>query len=205
MWFYNESYKWSVGFANFMKGFVLTAAFDVLEKQFNEKLVLDLMDKCGTPLGGVYSPAADYPDNTLFQLLERAAELIEMPASKLSKILGVNLFAELVLINPLWVGQAKNTFELLKSHDAQLNTAVEEAFPGFIAPSFNCIEINPDILEVNYRSPFLPACVAEGLISAAIIHYNENFYIESKKYDQPVDFNLRFFLRRRCGMRIFTH
>lgn len=188
-----------------MKGFVLTGVFDFLEKQFDEQLVFDLMDKYGMPQGGVYSPVADYPDNTLFQLLERAAELLDMPSSKLSKILGVNLFAELSSLNPFWVGQAKNTFELLKSHDVLLNKAIEEAFPGFIAPSFNCIEINPDILEISYKSPFMPADVAEGLMSAAIIHYNENFYIESKKYEQPVDFNLRFFLRRRCDNRILTH
>jgi len=187
-----------------MKGFILTGFFDFLEKQFDEQLVLDLMDKHEMPLGGVYSPIAEYPDITLFKWLERAAELLEMPRSKLSKIFGVNIFAELVLLNPLWVAQAKNTFALLKSHDVLLNKFVEEAFPGFIAPSFNCIEVNPDVLEVSYKSPFLPADVAEGLISAAINHYNENFYLESEKYNPPVDFNLRFFLRRKSGSRVET-
>ena len=187
-----------------MKGFVLTGVFDFLEKQFDEQLVFDLMDKYGMPLGGVYSPVADYPDNTLFQLLERAAELLDMPSSKLSKILGVNLFAELSSLNPFWVGQAKNTFELLKSHDVLLNKTVEEAFPGFIAPSFNCIEINPDILEISYKSTFMHADVAEGLISAAMIHYQENFSIESIKPHPPVDFNQRFRLRRKSADRVET-
>ena len=34
-----------------MKGFFLTGVFDFLEKQFDEQLVFDLMDKYGMPLG----------------------------------------------------------------------------------------------------------------------------------------------------------
>ena len=187
-----------------MKGFVLTGVLHFLEKQFDEELVFELMDTHGMPTGGIYSPIADYPDTALNQLIERAAELLEMQFSKLSKILGVGLFSELLSLNPRWVTEAKSTFELLKSHDVALNKTIENAFPGFVAPSFSCLEINQDILEVNYKSLFLPADVAQGLIAAAIVHYNENFYVELIKHDPPVDFNLQFVLRRKCDSRVET-
>lgn len=187
-----------------MKGFVLTGALHILEKQFGEELVLKLMDTYGMPTGGIYSAISDYPDTALEQLIRRATDFLDIDISKLSKILGINLFAELMALKPQWVANANNTFELLKSHDAVLNNAIVNAFPGFVAPSFSCIEINPDILEVNYQSPFLPADIAQGLITAATIHYNENFFIESTKDDLPVDFNRQFILRRKCDNKLKT-
>ena len=190
--------------AAFVKGFIVAGVFEFLEKQFDEQVVQDLMDKHEMPVGGFYHPAADYPDITLFQLIECAAEVLDMPSSKLSKILGVALFAELALLNPCWVAQSKNTFDLLKSYNFHINKMLEEAFPRYVSTSFNCVEITPDILEVNYTSPFLPVDVVEGLIAAGSNHFNESFSVQLIKYDLPVDFNLRFILRRKSDSRLET-
>ena len=137
-----------------MKGFVITGFLEFIDKNFDEAIVNDLLDSREIPVGGVYSPMLDYPDNTLAEMIEGTAELLNMTDRKLSMIAGINLFAELLAVNPLWVEQAGNTFELLKSHDEVLNNFVEKAFPGFVAPSFGCVEINSDKFQINYNQCF---------------------------------------------------
>ena len=186
----------------FMKGFVLSGALSFLENLFDQDVVWDQMDYREIPKGGIYSPMIDYPDESLQKFIEHVAGFLNMPCSRLSKIMGIHLFAELLSLNPSWVEQAGNTFELLKSHGTALNEDMERAFPGFIGPSFDCFEFSSDRMKINYKSLFLPADVAEGLIAAAAIHYNENFFIEPIKPDLTVNFNLQFILRRKCKNEI---
>jgi len=180
-----------------MKGFVITLALNHLEKELDPHMKGDLLDNLGGQPGGGYLPMEDYPDSTLVELIEQSAQLCGMTGSKLGKIMGVFLFTELFAMNPDWVEQGNNTFGVLKRHDVSLNATMELSFPGLITPVFNCLEINTDKMEVDYCSPFLPANVAEGLIDAIAIHFNEHFTIDRLEPDPPVGCNKKFILRRK--------
>ena len=186
-----------------MKGFVLDGMMGFLARQYDKNLVSELIISMGHPAGGVYLSMADYPDNTLDLLTENAANLLEIPKQKLAKILGVYLFSELLALNPKWIEQSQNSFEWLKHHDLALHAITEVGFPGFVPPSFDCTAITENILEVNYRSTFLPALMAEGLIDAGSHHYKEHFSIEKVSENPQVGFNQKFILRRKQVQPIF--
>lgn len=182
-----------------MKGFIINAGIRHLEKTYDELSIEELLSSLDPPPGGVYSPLGDYPDTTLRDMIEIASSLIGVPSSKVSKVIGVIVFSELLAMNILWVEQSKNTFEMLQNHDECLNTISEQAFPGFIAPSFKCHEVSPDRLEVDYQSTFLLADIAKGLIDAMVVYYKESIAIEAVKMDSPEGCNQQFILRRNIG------
>jgi len=184
-----------------MKGFVLAAVVASLEKQYGEMFSSDLMTAMEKPTGGVYLSVADYSDNTLDHLLANAATLLGMPRETLAKVMGVHLFSELIVINPQWIKQNTNAFDLVKSHDMALNEVVRLAFPGFVAPSFTWVEISPDILELDYRSTFMPGDMAEGLISAMFMHFDEQFSIERRPTEPAVGFNQKIILKVKPNRR----
>ena len=184
-----------------MKGFVLATVVASLEQQYGETFSSDLMMAMEKPTGGVYLSVADYSDNTLDHLISNAATLLGMSRETLAKVMGVHLFSELIVINPQWIKQNTNTFGLLKSHDMALNEVVRLAFPGFVAPSFSCVDISPVILELDYRSAFLPGDMAEGLICAMFMHFDEQFSIERRPTEHAVGFNQKIILKLKPNRR----
>ena len=180
-----------------MKGFILADVVGFLESEFGDKVT---QGPNGTlpdgPLNAIYFSMEDYPDNSLDDLLAHAATILSMNKSTLAKIVGVYMFSELMVINQVWSSQS-STYELLKSHDAALNSILEVSILGFIPPSFSCTKFDCDVLEVNYRSTFLPWDVAEGLIDAMSIYCHEHFSIERTHTEPQVGFNKKFTLRRK--------
>ena len=179
-----------------MKGFFINVGLSHLEKTYDDLSIEDLLSFETAPPGGVYSPMVDYPDTTLRDLVERAALLIGIPQKKLSKLIGVFVFSELISMNLNWIQEFGSTFELLKNHDEYLNGIAEAAFPDFVAPSFKCVEISSDKLEANFQSTFMLADIAEGLIEAMIIHHRENISVEAIKTASVEGCSRQFILRR---------
>jgi len=180
-----------------MKGFVLAAMIGHLEKQYGDQVSSELLQSMNRSVGSVYLSMDDYPDNTLSILISKSADLLGFSGENLAKILGVFLFSELFAFNEKWISQNTNAFDLLRTHDMALNEIVRMAFPGFVAPSLSCTNISPDILEIDYRSTFLPGDIVEGLIGAMFIHYGEKFSIERSASDPEVDYNQKIILRRK--------
>jgi|TARA_B110000259_G_scaffold138172_1_gene155560 hypothetical protein len=187
-----------------MKGFVLAGLLSHLEKQYGEEYTDDLIISMNREVSGVYLSMADYPDDTLDILVQTAAKLLEIPRAMLGKILGIHLFAELLVINSAWVEHNDNGLDLLKSHDMALNALTMAAFPGFVPPSYMCTQINSDMMEITYRSIFMPADMAEGLIGAMLGHYKEHFSIEQKSAEQQVGFNRQFIVRRKIPRHLLS-
>ena len=181
-----------------MKGFLLTSIVAGLEEQFGEKLIDELEGSIAMPAARVYSSLGDYPDDSVALIIQQAAPLVNMSEAHLAKLVGIHIFSNLIAMNSLWIEQSKIFFELIKSKDTALNRLQESAFPGFIAPKFECLEINPDLLEVNYKSSFLPADVAEGLICAMFSHFQEHFSIQRISTEPAMGYNQQFILRRRA-------
>jgi hypothetical protein len=179
-----------------MKGFILNQLISYLEKTYDELSVENLLNTIGTPVGGVYSPMVDYPDTTLRDLVERTSLLIDIPQKKLTRLIGVWNFSELLSTNLSWIEESSNTFELLKNHDEYLNKFVELSFPGFVAPTFRCVEISPDMLEANFSSTFLLADIAEGIIDAMILLKKERISVEAIKTAACDECSRQFILRR---------
>ena len=111
-----------------MKGFFINVGLSHLEKTYDDLSIEDLLSFETAPPGGVYSPMVDYPDTTLRDLVERAALLIGIPQKKLSKLIGVFVFSELISMNLNWIQEFGSTFELLKNHDEYLKKYLKKNF-----------------------------------------------------------------------------
>jgi hypothetical protein len=168
-----------------MKGFVLAGLLSHLEKQYGEEYTDDLIISMNREVSGVYLSMADYPDDTLDILVQTAAKLLKIPRAMLGKILGIHLFAELLVINSAWVEHNDNGLDLLKSHDMALNALTMAAFPGFVPPSYMCTQINSGILTNTG-------------------HYKEHFSIEQKSAEQQVGFNRQFIVRRKIPRHLLS-
>ena len=186
-----------------MKGFVLEGVLAHLEKEYGEKYTDDLIISMNLDVTGLFA-MADYPDDTLDILLQHAAKLLGVPRAKLGKVLGIYLFAELMVINSAWVEQNDNGLDLLKTHDMALRQLTMVSFTGFVPPSYICTQINSERMEIAFHSAFVPECMAEGLIGAMLGHYNERFSIEKKESDQQLGFNRQFIARRKITQHLLA-
>lgn len=180
-----------------MKGFILIAAVAHIEHLYGDKITPEQMAYATDIDGEIYLSMSDYPDDSLDLLIKSVADLLGISKTKLAKILGVVLLSELLAVNPRWFQESKNTYELLKTHDLALNKMIEASFPGFVAPSLECSNITSEILQINYRSAFLPADMVEGMIDAISIHFDEQISIEKISVEPQVGLNQTFVLRRK--------
>jgi len=181
-----------------MKGFVLAGVVGYLESEYGEKVAeAQKVMLADGPLSEVYLSMDNYPDNSLDDLITSVAKILSIQKCTLAKVIGVYLFSELMVTNPAWVEQSSSAYELLKSHNTPFNQLTVMNMPGFISPSFDCTEINCDVLEVIYRSEFLPSDIAEGLIVGISSYYDEHLSIEKINVEPQVDFNRKFILRRK--------
>ena len=180
-----------------MKGFILAVVVEYLESEYGGEVTQDLKGIVPDgPLSDVYLSTYDYPENSLDNLISYVANLVGIEKGKLAKIIGVYLFSELMVLNPQWIGQCNNAFELLGTYET-INDILKSDIPGYVPPSLECIEIGYDVFEVGYRSTFVPPDVAEGVIHAIFIYYDEHFIVDRIPSEPQVDFNGKFILRRR--------
>jgi hypothetical protein len=186
-----------------MKGFVLTGVLGHIETEYGEKCTDDLIISMNQEVTGLFG-MADYPDDTLDILLQHAAKLLGIPRAKLGKVLGIYLFAELIVINSAWVEQNDNGLDLLRTHDMALRQLTMVSFPDFVPPSYICTPINSEMMKIVFQSTFVPECIAEGLIGAMLGHYNERFSIEKKESDQQLGFTRQFIVRRKITQHLLA-
>jgi hypothetical protein len=186
-----------------MKGFVLEGVVAHIETEYGAKYTDDLIISMNQEVTGLFA-MADYPDDTLDIMLQHAAKLLGIPRAKLGKVLGIYLFAELIVINSAWVEQNDNGFDLLKTHDMALRQLTMVAFPDFVPPSYVCTQINAEMMEIVFQSTFVPECIAEGLIGAMLGHYNERFSIEKKESDQQLGLTRQFIARRKITQHLLA-
>lgn len=180
-----------------MKGFVLAYTVKFLTRKYGDQFSKELRQSMKGPQQGPYSYTEVFPDNTFAQLISNAATLLGMPSAELSRIIGANFFSELIKLNPPWADHNTNAFDLLKRHDMAMNEIVRMHLPGLEAPSFTYNQISPKRLDLNYRSTFMSGDVAEGLIAAMFVHYDEDFTIERRNRKGLDNYNEQFILRIR--------
>ena len=186
-----------------MKGFVLEGVVAHIETEYGAQYTDNLIILMNQEVTGLFA-MADYPDDTLDILLQHAAKLLGVPRAKLGKVLGIYLFAELMVTNSAWVEQNDNGLDLLKTHDMALRQLTMVVLPGFVPPSYVCTQINSEMMEVAFQSTFVPGCMAEGLIGAMLGHYNERFSIEQKESDQQLSFTRQFIVRRKITQHLLA-
>lgn len=166
-----------------MKGLVFTEFFDMVESVFDADMVDTLIDNTNPPSQGAYTAVGSYDFQELSNMV---VELSRLTGSKIEDLLlafGKHLGAQFASKYTHFFTEAGGTIELLKQIDAHIHVEVRKLYPDAELPGFD-FEEKGDTFELHYFSTRPLADLALGLIMQTSAHYNENYKISMRKWDE---------------------
>ena len=156
-----------------MKGVIFTEFLGFIESQFGLPMVDHLITSTNPESGGSYTSVGTYSANELIAMVVALGEKTETPTSDLIKAFGSHLFNHFVHAHSDTLGNVKSTEELLSQVENRIHVEVRKLFPDAELPTIGFVQLKPDTSEVVYNSKRPFADLAEGLITAAIEHFQD--------------------------------
>lgn len=158
-----------------MKGIIFTEFAEMAETRFGIPAVDRMFESAKPTSGGAYAATGTYPAAELFSLIAALSRIVSVPVPSLVHAFGTHLFGALVRAHPHYVRRAKDCFEFLDSIDSHIHVEVRKLHPDAELPRFvGRISADRTVMELEYRSPRRLDDLAQGLIEAALAHFNES-------------------------------
>ncbi|WP_447970894.1 heme NO-binding domain-containing protein [Nitrospira sp. M1] len=177
-----------------MKGIVFTEFSEMVEEQFGEEMLDNIIENSELASGGSYTAIGTYDHTEILQLVTSLSAASNIEVSKLVFTFGEHLYKFFYSHYPMFFQSATNSFDFLESVENHIHVEVRKIYPDAELPSFDCRRIEPTQFEMIYRSSRPFADVAEGLITACCRHYNEAITIQRKDVDDEKGQGVRFLL-----------
>lgn len=162
---------------------VFTEFLDMVDKKFGEAVTEEILDASDLASGGVYTAVGTYDHSELLHLVKSLSETTNRSVSNLVFEFGYYLFGRFAIsYQNFFVGIA-SAFEFLSQIETHVHVEVHKLYPDAELPTFECRQINPQTLELTYRSVRPFADFAAGLIQGCIDHFKEK--IDVQRIDLP--------------------
>ncbi|MTB52188.1 hypothetical protein E1J53_0014520 [Lewinella sp. W8] len=155
-----------------MKGIVFTEFLDMVEREFGEITVEEVIDGAEVPSGGAYTAVGSYPASEMVQLVSTLSKHQQIPVSTLLEKFGHSLFLGLHRNYPHFF-ESGDLFEFLASIHTYIHVEVKKLYRDAELPSLVVLDHQPNRLVLLYESPRKMADLARGLLQASIDHYPE--------------------------------
>ena len=156
-----------------MKGVIFTEFLGFIESQFGLPMVDHLITSTNPDSGGSYTSVGTYSANELIAMVVELGKKTDAPVPDLIKAFGAHLFNHFVHAHGDTLGNVKSTEELLSQVENRIHVEVRKLFPDAELPTIGFVQLDSNTSEVTYNSKRPFADLAEGLISAAIEHFND--------------------------------
>ena len=166
-----------------MKGLIFTEFFEMVESVFSADMVDTLIDNTKPASLGAYTTVGSYDFNELANMVVELSRITGAPMEDLLTAFGKHLGVQFASKFPAFFADAGSTIALLKQVDEHIHVEVRKLYPDAELPKFS-YEDKGDVFELYYSSQRPLADVALGLIEQTSVHYNENFTINMKKWDE---------------------
>jgi hypothetical protein len=165
-----------------MLGRIFTEFFTLVETEFGDDMLDDIIEDATLPNEGAYTALGNYDYLELLRLVTALSEHTHIGVSDLVKIFGTFLFKRLVLIYPNFTENKDDCFEFLSSIDTIIHVEVKKLYPNASLPKFDT-SIQEDTLVMIYQSDKNIPDLAEGLIIGAGQYFSENLIINRRLLD----------------------
>ena len=173
-----------------MKGVVFTEFLTMVEKQYSEDMVDDVIDDAELPSGGAYTAVGTYDHKEMVQLLVQLSKKTGIDPSALLNAFGHHLFVALSTGYPQYVEGMESSFEVLDQLEPFIHVEVKKLYPDAELPEFETTYITDDAMGMIYRSPRCLGDLCQGLMEACFAAFKEN--IELSRADEAEGRIVRF-------------
>ncbi|APD07893.1 hypothetical protein UJ101_02393 [Flavobacteriaceae bacterium UJ101] len=160
-----------------MKGLIFVEFLEMVDEKFGMEITEEIVEKSHLPSNGYYTTIGTYDDSEMISLINELHKKTMIPLPKLLKTFGHYLFNRFTIRYASMLDQFSSGFELLKKIDTYIHVEVQKLYPQAILPHFDFEQLTEKELKLIYKSQRKMPDLAEGLIAAAMDHYNEKYLI----------------------------
>lgn len=160
-----------------MHGTILTLLKRYVQTQYDHATWVRLVEASGIHRSD-FEVHEVYPDEELYALVGRAAEMAGVSPEELHEKFGEYLVPDIMLmygklVNPEW-----QTLEMVENTERFMHTHVRAQNAGHTPPVLQVKRLGENELQVDYVSPRRMGALAVGIIRGLAVYYNEEHRIE---------------------------
>lgn len=171
-----------------MKGVIFVEFLQMVDEKLGMETTEELIEKSDLGSNGIYTTVGTYDDNEMISLVVNLHQKTKIPIPALLKTFGEYLFTRFVLRYADMMKNFKSGFELLRRIDDYIHVEVEKLYPEAQLPKFDYEDIDENTLKLIYKSKRKMPDLAEGLITSAMNHFNEEHQIERELISEDGSF-----------------
>lgn len=178
-----------------MKGIVFTEFLDMVEREYGEEMLEEIIDDAQLPSGGAYTAVGSYPSSEMGQLVHQLSLKSKLSHTALLEKFGHVLFSGLYKAYPYFF-QEEDLFSFLSTIHTHIHVEVKKLYADAELPSLHVLERTDDQIVLLYESPRRMSDLARGLLQASILHYQAQAVTLSEEFIEPDGSAVKFTLTR---------
>ncbi len=155
-----------------MKGIVFTEFLDMVEREFGEDTMENIIDSADLESGGAYTAVGSYPASEMRQLVHELSLKSNLSHAQLLEKFGHVLFSGLHKAYPHFFEES-DLFDFLSTIHTYIHVEVKKLYSDAELPSLFVMDKSEKQLVLLYESPRKMGDLARGLLQASILHYKE--------------------------------
>lgn len=179
-----------------MKGIVFTEFLEMVEDQFSDVMVDDIIEDARLPSGGAYTAVGTYPHSEMVSMVVSLSARSGVAVGDLLRAFGEHLFGRFALGYPSFFINQTNAFDFLAGIEEVIHAEVLKLYPDAQLPRFMVEEHTPQRLVLVYDSERHFEDLAEGLIRGCMIYFGEKAGMERCALNENGTQRERFVLTR---------
>ena len=156
-----------------MKGIVFTEFLDMVEQQFGEETMENIIDQADLDSGGAYTAVGSYPAGEMVSLVQQLSRESGQEIPALLESFGSFLFHGLHRAYPHFFGDG-DIFDFLASIHTYIHVEVQKLYADAELPNLLVESRSDQHIELIYESPRRMGDLARGLLKASCQHYQES-------------------------------
>lgn len=160
-----------------MKGVIFTEFLELVEGRFGMSTADRVLTR-GCPFHGGYTSVGSYNHQDLLAMVSVLSEETGVASSDLVRAFGKHLFQAFLNNYPHVFNDVHSTEELMRKVEDTIHVEVRKLSPDAELPQFEFSHGTGGEFEVTYRSRRPFALLAEGLLEAAIHHFEEDVVLD---------------------------
>ena len=160
-----------------MKGVIFQEFISMVETKFSLEIADKMMTSSSLLTGGAYASVGTYHHGEIVEMVGHLSVATGVKVPDLLRTFGQYLFKSLTMRYPNHIKNVPTTYALLSVLDSKIHVDVKKLYPDAELPKFQVSNLDPEIMILLYRSTRPFSDLAEGMINAAIQHFNESISV----------------------------
>lgn len=179
-----------------MKGLIFTEFLEMVEEKFGYEVLDRLTSLPSLKDQGAYTSVGNYEHGEMLKMVDELHNATDLPHKALIMAFAEWLFGAFVKGHPQFFEHIDNSFDFLNGIETVIHSEVRRLYPDARLPDFECERRSDNELVMNYTSwrPF--ADLAEGLIAASSVYFNEKIEVIREEGATHDGRSARFILKR---------